>query len=171
MYSIAGRIQIAILALSPFLLGLALILVSMFPLRLSEGYLVTPAFALMPIYFWTLYRPDLMPPIAVFWLGLVQDLLTGGPIGLWCLIYLFTYGFLASQRLFLLTRIQGRGWQGFGLTMAVATLIAWATGTFVYGEFLSPWPLIIQGIVSVVLYPLVARVLVLLHWRIQQTLA
>jgi len=39
--------------------------------------------ALAAIYFWALVRPDLMPPRAVLIIGLLEDLLSGGPPGLW----------------------------------------------------------------------------------------
>lgn len=35
------------------------------------------------IYFWTHRRPSLMPPLLCFAAGLLTDLITGGPIGLW----------------------------------------------------------------------------------------
>lgn len=37
------------------------------------------------IYFWTHRRPSMMPPLLCFVAGLLTDLITGGPIGLWAL--------------------------------------------------------------------------------------
>lgn len=45
-----------------------------------------PALALLSlgaIYFWSLRRPRLMPALVVFGLGLLLDVLTHGPLGVW----------------------------------------------------------------------------------------
>ena len=68
--------------LFPFALTIALLLVSIIPLRLPAYSSVTPSFMVMAVYFWTLYRPDLMPRWAVFIIGLLQDLLKAPVTGL-----------------------------------------------------------------------------------------
>ena len=50
----------------PFGLALLGTVVANFPVSFTEGFLPTPCFALMPVYFWGWLRPDLMPPWAVF---------------------------------------------------------------------------------------------------------
>ena len=42
-----------------------------------------PLLALMPVYFWCLVRPDLMSPAAAFVIGMLEDILSGGPPGVW----------------------------------------------------------------------------------------
>ncbi len=155
---------------TPILTAISLIFLSLVPLRLPGDVFATPALALMPIYFWGLYRPDLMPPLAVFGIGVIQDFVTGGPIGLWAFIYLAVYGALLAQRQLIMARMSHRMWYGFSLTAIAAAIIAWVAGTIVYGQFLNPWPLASQAALSIALYPLIGRVLAMLHVRMQREL-
>ena len=56
-------------------------LLSIQPVHIPGYEAVTPAFTLMAAYHWTIYRPDLLPALALFVIGTLQDLLTGGPGG------------------------------------------------------------------------------------------
>jgi rod shape-determining protein MreD len=51
--------------LIPFTSTLVFVLLSVVPLQIPGFAVVTPAFALMAVYHWTIYRPDLLPPVAV----------------------------------------------------------------------------------------------------------
>src|SRR4051794_24407513 len=42
---------------------------------------LVPAACLPCIFFWSVFRPAALPPLAVFGLGLLQDLLTSAPVG------------------------------------------------------------------------------------------
>lgn len=73
----------------PFLMTLLFALISVVPLNLPGFAVVTPAFALMAVFHWTVYRPDLMPLGAIFLIGLLLDLLNGTPyVGLSALMLL-----------------------------------------------------------------------------------
>lgn len=84
----------------PFSLALVGILIANFPVSLMNGRVPPPLFVLMPIYFWTLVRPDLMRPSAVFILGFLEDLLSGGgwPMGVWTLSFVATYAVVDRNR-------------------------------------------------------------------------
>jgi hypothetical protein len=43
------------------------------------GLVPAPLFALVPVYFWCLVRPDLMTPAVAFSIGFAEDVLSGGP--------------------------------------------------------------------------------------------
>jgi rod shape-determining protein MreD len=83
----------------PFGLAFIGILVANFPVSLLNGMVPPPLFVLMPIYFWSLVRPDLMGPYPVFALGVLQDLFSGGhPMGLWALSFVVTYFVIDRNR-------------------------------------------------------------------------
>ena len=84
--------------LFPFALTLALLLASLVPVPLPAYSSVTPSFMVMAIYFWSLHRPDLMPPSAVFAIGLLQDVLTGGVLGVSPIVLLALSFATGSQR-------------------------------------------------------------------------
>jgi len=57
-------------------------IIAILPVRVPGYAALTPAFTLMAVYHWTIYRPDLLPPIGLFAIGLAQDLLAGSPVGI-----------------------------------------------------------------------------------------
>ena len=61
------------------------------PCLLPAGWCRRRLLGLVPIYFWCLVRPDLMTPAAVFAIGLLEDVLSGGPPGVWTLSFVVTY--------------------------------------------------------------------------------
>lgn len=141
----------------PTLSTLLCVLLSLVPFGLSSTILAPPAFGLIAIFLWTLTRPDLLPAGAVFLLGLLQDLLWGGPFGLWGFVFLLGYGLTLSQRTFLIGREFGFTWVGFGLVITICSLVAWAVTMLYHSQFLAPYPAIVQIVLSAALYPLFAR--------------
>jgi len=116
-------------AVIPTLCALVGVVIPGVPVSMTGGLVPPPMFALMPVYFWALIRPDLMPPAIVFAVGITEDLLAGGPPGLWAASFVATYMFVDRQR----DSLAGlAGWAailGFGLAMLIASatayLIAW----------------------------------------------
>jgi rod shape-determining protein MreD len=142
----------------PFAVALFCVMFTMLPWGLSLGVVIAPSFALMAVYYWGLYRPDLMPPFAVFLVGLFQDLLSGGPLGLWSLVFLAVYGVVVSQRLFFIGKAFLAIWFGFGVMALVAGVISWMVSCLYFGMILSPLSVTVQALLSFILYPVTARI-------------
>src|SRR6204780_4739813 len=85
-------------ALVPLLCGFLAVLISNLPVTLVGGLVPAPLLGLIPIYFWCLVRPDLMTPTATFVIGVLQDIMAGGPPGVWTLAFVLTYAVVARQR-------------------------------------------------------------------------
>ena len=85
-------------AFVPLLCGLLFAFIANIPVSLVGGQVPPPLLALVPVYFWCLVRPDLMTPAASFAIGLVEDILSGGPPGIWTLAFVLTYALVARQR-------------------------------------------------------------------------
>jgi rod shape-determining protein MreD len=152
--------------LFPFALTVALLLVSMVPLPLPAYSSVTPSFMVMAVYFWTLYRPDLMPRWAVFIIGLLQDLVTGGTLGVNPIVLLALSMATASQRRFLSGALFVTVWAGFVVNSAGAAMLAWCLNTLAVGAMYDPRPALFQYLFTVGLYPSVGWILV----RAQRTI-
>jgi len=110
-------------ALVPFGLALLGTLIANFPISFTGGLLPTPLFGLMPVYFWGLLRPDLMTPWAAFLVGISEDLLSGGPPGIWAASFVACYVFVDRQR----DSIAGLASFGAILGFAAATMVAVGT--------------------------------------------
>lgn len=85
-------------ALTPLLTGLCFVVIANFPVSLLAGLVPSPLLGLVPVYFWCLVRPDLMTPGAAMAVGLAEDILSGGPPGVWTLAFVLTYALVARQR-------------------------------------------------------------------------
>lgn len=142
------------------------VIASVIPAHLPAFTTVTPAFALMAIYHWTLYRPDLLPFVAVFAAGLLLDMLTGAPLGISSLVLLIVYGLVLSQREHLLMRPFTVVWVGFLAVAAAAAALQWVVVSLFYGMLLDIRAFLFQGVVTVAVYPVVSYLLV----RVQRTL-
>ena len=142
------------------------VVVSVVPAHLPAFTAVTPAFALMAVYHWTLYRPDLLPFVAVFAAGLLLDMLTGAPLGISSLVLLLAYALVLSPRQLLLGRRFTVVWLGFLALAAAAAVLQWAVVSLFYGMLLDVRAFLFQGVLTVATYPVVSYLL----GRAQRTL-
>ena len=125
-------------ALLPLLCGLLAVLVSNLPLSLSNGLVPAPLLGLVPVYFWCLVRPDLMTPAAVFFIGILEDIMAGGPPGVWTLSFVVTYAVIDRQR----DAFAGLPGLGAVLGFATAALIACACAYFIIALYYWHLPLL-----------------------------
>jgi len=120
------------------------------------------AAALLPvsaIYFWSVRRPQLMPAGAAFACGLVLDVLTQGPLGVWSVAALLAASMGRRTR-----RAEPRyGWlrSAIHLAMALAGAAALVGGLLsLYAWQVVPLrPLGVAAAATVLAYPLLAGVL------------
>lgn len=140
----------------PFLTLVLLVLVSLMPLRIPGYASVTPQFALMGIFHWTVYRPALLPPLLLFAVGSAFDLVTGGPLGLAALVFLVAKAAVLRQRQFFVRRQFAFVWFGFTLTAAGAVALVWVIGSLFNGVLLDPRPVLLQWVLTVAFYPAVS---------------
>ena len=153
-------------AIAPTLLGLLGVLVLATPLRLFEGSVPTPLLPLVVIYFWTIYGPGFVPSVSTFAIGLTQDLMLGGPIGVWTIVYLLTQYAVLSQRDYFLGREQHVVWLGFAITAFGAGLLVWGQMSLLIGSWAPIAPLGWQMLVTVFFYPVIAIAFSQFHRRV-----
>jgi rod shape-determining protein MreD len=146
--------------LVPFLTTLLFAFISVVPLNLPGFAVVMPAFALMAVFHWTVYRPDLLPLSAVFVAGLVLDLLNGTPyVGLSALVFLLARAAVMGQRKFFVNRTFTVVWLGF-LVLAVGVFVlSWALVSAAHGSLIDLRPFIFQAVLTVACYPAASYVL------------
>jgi len=153
-------------AATPMILGILGVIFLALPLRLLEGWAPTPIIPLVVVFFWSIYAPDYLPSVSVFFIGLLQDLLTGGPLGLWAAVYLATQFVVMSQRPYFLGREQKVVWLGFALAAAGASVMLWLVMSLMSGVLLPVGDLLGQMAVTVLIYPIFGMVFGELHCRV-----
>ncbi|MGB5093587.1 MAG: rod shape-determining protein MreD [Parvibaculum sp.] len=149
----AGRIAATVL---PFAMAVICVLLSFVPVGRIFGSSVTPAFAFMAIYYWGAVRPEMFPPVAVFAVGLILDLMSGGPIGLWAFVYVVTYALVVSQRFLLVNAPFSAFWFGFMLASIFAALVSWIAVSLFFGSFVAFSPIFWHMAVTVMVFPFFA---------------
>ncbi len=83
---------------TPAVTCVAATLVFAVPIKVFGLQLPEPVFAMAPAFAWATIRPSILPPFALIFLGLFQDLVWGGALGLWPLCLLAVYGLGFSVR-------------------------------------------------------------------------
>ena len=141
----------------PGLLLLLCIFVAALPTGIPQFADITPFLSLMAVYYWSIYRPDLLPVYIVFLAGLVQDVVTGGPIGMMALVLILVHGIGVSQRRVFLGKSFPVEWWGFGLVAIGAGAVAWILTSLYFVHLLDPKFIAVQALLTVAVYPLVTR--------------
>jgi rod shape-determining protein MreD len=139
--------------LVPFATTILLVILSVMPWHLPGFGQVTPALSLMAVYYWAIFRPDLLPPPAVFAIGLLQDILAGVPLGVNAVTLLLVYAVVSSQRRFFLGKSFLVMWSGFVLVAAGVAAATWLLLAGFYGTLLNPVPAVFQGMLTLALFP------------------
>lgn len=139
-------------SLVPLLSGFAAVLLSNLPLSLTNGLVPAPLLGLVPIYFWCLVRPDLMTPAAVFAIGLFQDIMAGGPPGIWTLSFVVTYAVIERQREAFAGLSGLAAVLGFATAALVASACAYTTVALYYWHMPPIGPIIGELVVTVLFY-------------------
>ncbi len=120
------RVNSGIARMLPIATTVAAVLLAVLPVRIPGYATLTPAFALMAVYHWTIYRPDLLPPAGLFVVGFAEDLLTGGPVGVNALLLLLARAAVLRQRRhFIINRTFPFVWSGFTLLTITAMFGLW----------------------------------------------
>jgi rod shape-determining protein MreD len=143
----------AIKGLGPSALCLTLQFFTILPYQIPFLHMVTPSFALIGVFYWTIRHPVLMPMAAAFMLGIIPDLWSGGPPGLQALMLILTRIFLLGQRRFIIGRSILVSWLAFSLVALIWGLMSWTLASLYLGHALSLVPVIVQLLITIAIYP------------------
>ncbi len=161
--TLGQQLDIQARRLVPAAVTFALVLLAAAPLHVPGLARIMPLLALIGVYHWTAYRPDLMTAQVVFAIGLFQDIIGGGPLGLHAAIFLLVHGGIVSQARFFV----GKGfvvlWFGFALMSAAAAVIAWVVMVLFNTALMDPWALFYQYLLTVGVFPILSRLF--LRWH------
>lgn len=145
--------------LLPFAVTVAMMLVAMVPIRLPGFSMVAPPLTLIAVFYWAIHRPDLLRPSVVFLVGLLQDLLSGAPLGMTPLVFTLCYWVLITQRRFFLGGSFAMLWWGFALVAAGVAAVQWAAYSVIEVTLLDARPALFQALVAIAIFPAPAWIL------------
>lgn len=133
------------------------------PLGLPGQPQLQGAFVLASVFFWSVFRPDSMPPAAVFLLGLLADLLSSTPPGISVLVLLAVHGVAMRARRFLADRGFFLVWTLFVAVAAGAAALSWLLTSLLTLRVLPAGPALLGFGVAAGFYPALAVAFIRAH--------
>lgn len=139
---------------TPALFTIFLIIITRVPFEDSDAGMFIPVFSLIFTYYFRLHHPRYAKLWLIFLLGILEDFLSGGYLGLTSLLLLFVAALFERQRKIFL--------QGSFLTeiliftffsLAISVLY-WLLTSFIEAQFLPGLPFFIQGLITALVFPL-----------------
>jgi rod shape-determining protein MreD len=140
-----------------------LVLTAAAPLGLPGQAELQQGLALGCVFFWSLLRPASMPPILVFLIGLLTDLLSFAPIGVGVLTLLVAHGLALRWRRALVRRGFVMIWLAFACVAAATSALAWGLTSLLTFRLLPPPPGVLEAGLAAGLYPALAVLLTRAH--------
>lgn len=132
----------------------AAIVLDVLPMPPDGLHAIAPSLPIIAVFYWTLHRPDLMPALAVFLFGLVQDSLSGQPLGVGACMLLFVHAAVQTQRRFLIGKPFGITWLGFAVVTSGALLLGWLLTAAYHVALVPAQALAFQALTTVGTFPL-----------------
>lgn len=151
----------------PFAMTFLLMLVGVaLPSSFSALAAMPPLLAYCAVYYWSVHRADLMPLPLLFLLGLLADALLRLPFGVTALSLVLIAYLVQLQRPIFTDQSYRTLWLGFAVILSLTLAAQWLLLSLVMRHSL-PWlPLVLQGGLTLALFPFLTWLQVLLHRHI-----
>lgn len=149
--------------LAPFAVTVMLALIGLIPVPAPSYAPVAPFLTAIAVYYWAIHRPDLMRPGTAFLIGLLQDLLTGGPLGVNALVLVLIHWTVMTQRRVLMASSFAMMWVGFVLVMLGVACVQWLAFSALNATILPFNPALFQALLTTAMFPAVAWILIRVH--------
>lgn len=146
-------IRTGLRSVTPVLLGVVLAFAGMLPIGSATAAIPAPHFTLIHVHYWSIHRPHLVPLPAVAGIGLLQDLVWGGPPGLNMLVLLTAQAVLSNQQALFTRRSFTVGWMAFIVVVAIAAAVSWSIASLYYDGEAALRPVIEQALLTIAAYP------------------
>lgn len=140
-----------------------LLLLSDAPFGVPGQAEVQASVALACVFFWSLFRPASMPPVVVFGIGLLTDLLGYAPPGVHVLTLLVVHGLVLRWRRGLVRQGFLLVWITFAGIASGAAALEWALTGLLTFRLYPPGPAFFQAAIAAGLYPALAMLLTPAH--------
>ena len=147
------RVNSGVARMLPIATTVLAAIIAILPVRVPGYAALTPAFTLMAVYHWTIYRPDLLPPVGLFAVGLAQDLLAGAPVGVGALVLLLARAAVLRYRRYFINRTFPFVWGGFTLLGAGAMLALWALHCLLQLSFFDLRTTVFRTVLTIAIFP------------------
>lgn len=135
----------------PFLSVLFLMIFLFMPLPFFAN--IVPYLTLIGVYYWSVFRPVLMPIWLVFVIGILQDVLSGGLLGITALLLILVRLLVSLQGRKFLERDFMFNWLIFTFVSVAFGLSAWVLASFYHKIPSGTFESFGQVILTIALFP------------------
>ena len=143
----------------PFFTVLFLIIIMVLPYKFTVIGDIMPFLTLIGVYYWSVFKPELLPVSVVFVLGLFQDILLGSPLGLMSLLLVVVQQFIFFQGRQFLERDFLFNWFVFVMLVIGFGFLSWGITSLYFRVFLDYWGVIGQILLTIAFYPIITWIL------------
>ena len=133
--------------------------IGVLPLPVPGYATLTPAFVLMAVYHWSVYRPDLLPQSGLFAVGVAQDLVTGATLPASALVLLLASAGVLRCRRYFVGRPFPCAWAGFAVLATAATLGLWMLHCVLQFSLFDLRTAMVRCVLTIALFPVASMVL------------
>ena len=121
----------------------------------ADATFILPLLVVMMVFCWRALPGTELHPAAAAIVGLLADLLSGGPLGFWALMCLIaaTVGLKAGS--FRERRNLWKQWLTWTALISVLGLLGWLLASLYYLRWIGWWPILLGVVASIVIFPLV----------------
>ena len=148
-----GLVGRSLRGLVPVATGLAAASLDLLPLPDAAPRSLAPFLTVCVVYFWTLYRLDLLTPLAVFVIGVALDAAAGLPLGLTALSLLIARSLLMHGQRFLLRQPFPIVWAAFLLVVLAVAGLRWLLASLFWGHRYPVEPVLFEAGLTFAVYP------------------
>lgn len=156
----AERIGMAFRMIVPYSLIILLFLMNVIAAPPPLSYIFKAPFFLMALYYWTVYRPTVLPVWAIFIFGLMMDVLGYFPLGVNALLFVLCRIVIYDQRKYLMAQSFQMNWLGFMMMNIAYQLTLWICYSALKFHFMPVSQLWMPLVFGALFYPVTS---VLLH--------
>jgi rod shape-determining protein MreD len=146
---------------APTLVTIATLLLMLLPIWVQGPLL--PQLGLLGVCYWAINRPALMPAASAFFIGLVQDLWLGMPLGVNASLLMLVALILSGQQHVFASRPFSFAWLIMVPAASFYALGSWVL-TALAGQGTPLAPLLLQTIFTILMFPMATW----LHARVQR---
>lgn len=143
----------------PALVTVAVTILLATPVELFGLNLPEPVIPMVLAFSWPLIRPSVTAPLVLALLGLILDILTYGPLGLWALALLAIYAVVLASRSFLIGQDTAVLFAWYAACCCLAFLLVYLVRMIIDQNAASILALIGQVVPTLLLFPFADRMI------------
>ena len=145
----------------PTLTVLLAVVLDCLPLPNSGPTAAAPLLTLCAVFFWVIYRPNLLGAPVIFGVTILLDAWSDLPLGMTALAFLLPRAALLPKDRFLSSSPFVVVWCCFALASALTLGIRWLLTCYWWGQWMPAGAALIEWLLTMLFYPFVSHLLII----------